>query len=342
MTTRLHGRVGWSGGRDDEGYLEYTVKHMVECSVNDGPAAILATAGLPLIGSSWSFGDDSDTSVWCGTYAKVEYHGGEENDPHQWWTVEQKFSNKITEGGRLKTCLDDTFDNPLLEPQKVSGSYLQKPVKAYYDKNGTFLVYSTGEPIQGDLLMFDETKATVKIEQNVAVLDLSGVGAKMNRVNAAPLWGVAARCVKLSRFSWERKLWGTCSWYYTRSFEFDIDLGDLNPAGIVGFDRGIKNMSQKALTGKWRDDGAGLYYEVKDAAAGVLPDVTDYNNYSRYTDPKGELAVTQIDGATGLPANATWNGADGTPGGTAGAATTITVQKYKEANFLLLGIPTTF
>jgi len=335
MTTRFHGRIDWSGGRDDDGYTEYVVKHMVEAGVADGPAQILATAGLPRIGSFWNFGNDTDARVWCWPYARAEYIGRKDNEPHCWWSVEQKFSNKQETGGRLKTCLDDTFENPLLEPQKVSGSFVENQRDARYDKDGIRIQYSTGEPILGsDAIKTDYTRATVKIEQNVAVLGLSTVAAMMNRVNASALWGMAACYVKLSRFSWERKIWGTCAWYYTRSFEFDIDPD--------GFDKTVDNESQLALAGKWVDQGAGLFYEVKEAASGVLPAVSDPKNYSRYTDKSHELSRALIDGLTGLPAGATWNGADGSVGGTAGPATTVTIQKYKEANFLLLGIPTIF
>ena len=334
MTTRLHGRVGWSGGRDDEGYLEYTIKHMVECGVNDGPAAILTTAGLPLIGSSWSFGDDSDTSVWCGTYAKVEYHGGEENDPHQWWTVEQKFSNRLAEGGRLKTCLDDTFENPLLEPQKVSGTFVQKEKAAWFDKDGNAIRTTSFERPQGDAAKFDETRATVKIEQNVAVLDLSGVGAKMNHVNATPLWGMAARCVKLSRFSWERKLWGTCSWYYTRSFEFDVDPDT--------FDRIIVDRGTMCLAGQWEGDTWVVVPDDPDVISTELPSKTKRENFALYKDKNDELSPVDVD-VNGLPVGVKWMMADNVAvTGTAGAVNSITIQKYKEANFLLLGIPTTF
>jgi hypothetical protein len=357
MTARLEGRVGWSGGRDDDGYREYTVTHLVEADAADGPAQVLACPGLPAIGSLWSFGSDADSGVWCWPYAKADYFERKGNEPHTWWTVEQKFSNKVPTGKRLKTCLDEQYDNPLLEPQKVSGTFVNKQQEAYYDKDGAFILTSTYEQPRGDVLQFDGTVATVKIEQNVAVLNLYQVSTLMNCVNSAPLWGMPVRCVKLSRFSWERKLYGTCSWYYTRSFEFDVTLGIMPatgaelpslPAGastVPGFDRYVLNECSKSLTGRWVKAAAGTWYYEVDAAelATELPDPLDRTNYSRYTDKKGELDKRAlIDNATGIPVGTSWETPDGTLSGTSGYGTYIFVQKYAGANFLLLGIPTQF
>jgi hypothetical protein len=346
MTVRLEGGPWtWGGGRDDDGYREYTVTHLVESDVTDGPPEVLACPGLPAIGSFWNFTGSADGGVWCWPWAKAEYHQKKDGDPHCWWTVEQKFSNKTPTGRQLKTCLDEQFDNPLLEPQKVSGSFLSKQKEAYYDKDGNRIQSTSFEPLRGEAVTFDETKATVKIDQNVAVLGLATIASMMNCVNSAPLWGMAARCVKLSRFSWERKIWGTCAFYYTRSFEFDIDAGSyqwVNSVAtfVAGFDRYVLDEGTKALAGKWLKTASSYVFEVNGA---TLPDYTDPNSYARYTDKKQELSRVLLDSNTGLPAECTWQMADDAlTGGTAGAVGSKFIQKYTGANFLQLGIPVSF
>ena len=90
------------------------------------------------------------------------------------------------------------------------------------DRNGDLLLSSSKEPIRG--LMLDDSNATVMISANVASLPLSSATSLRGHVNDAPMWGLDSRSVKLVEFTWERKLFGTCTYYYTVTYGFDINF----------------------------------------------------------------------------------------------------------------------
>jgi len=60
------GPVEWEGSRDAEGHREYTVSYLVECDNRfDGPATALEAPGLPVPGSFYILGNDSDIAAFC-------------------------------------------------------------------------------------------------------------------------------------------------------------------------------------------------------------------------------------------------------------------------------------
>jgi hypothetical protein len=67
------------------------------------------------------------------------------------------------------------------------------------------------------------------------------------------MWGLSKRCVKLSNLTWERKMYGTCTFYYTRSFEFDIRFESFDPELV---DSGFKCLRGKWIDGVWTTDGS--------------------------------------------------------------------------------------
>jgi hypothetical protein len=121
------------------------------------------------------------------------------------------------------------------EPQKVSGSFLKYTKPAETDRNGDLIISSSRERITG--IEMDANYPTVVIEQNVATLGLATFAAMIDKVNDAPLWGCAERCVKLDNVSWERKVYGTCGYYFTRRLEFKVntDTWDRSDIADVGF-----------------------------------------------------------------------------------------------------------
>lgn len=210
----------WSVERDDEGHRNYDIVHLVECTgdpVIEGLAQVLLTPGLPVIGSTWLFDGDRDDWAYCLPYLKVTPHGENEGEKPTHYRIEQKFSTKP-----YKRCQDNSVENPILEPQKVSGTFEKYTREATMNKNGQPLASSSHELYQGSKVEVDGNRPTVKIQQNVALLDLPLITRLMGVVNDAAMWGLPERCIKLSSSSWERQVFGTCNYYYTRSFEFDI------------------------------------------------------------------------------------------------------------------------
>lgn len=293
----ISGQTNWSMVRDDNGHRTYKITHKVRAGSLDGPHVVMLTPGLPLIGSLWIF--DNEFDPWAFCWPNMRVTPVLRNEPNQDWLVEQTFSTKP-----LSRCQDTSIEDPLLEPQKIWGSSVRftiPPDRTLFDKDGDPVVSSSHEPLRG--LEFDDDNHTVNISQNVASLGLGVIVAMVNTVNDSPLWNFAARKIKLSTLSWERKLYGTCNFYYTRTFGFDTS--------DITFDKVVRDLGTKVFD--------------EDIAGG---DRDNPQHFKVAKDDKGEILGE-------IPLDGNGDAADSTN------AASITVQFYKESNFLLLGIPTT-
>lgn len=332
MTTRYHGRQYWNMKRDSEGHREYKLGSIVEASFTDGPFNVLNTAGLPVPGSIWVIDGDSDPWAWCRLEADVKPLQQKKGEKYKWWLVEHTFSSKP-----LKRCGEQQIDNPLLEPMKISGSFLKYTEEASTDYRGLPITYSSHERVRGSAVEFDNNRPQVMIEQNVANLELDLLSLLVNSVNDDALWGLPARCVKLSTVSWERKYHGFCYKYYTRKFEFDIRYET--------FDRYTLDESNMAIRGAWQKDRNSVQYGQYVPARneyGEDLDPDNPRNFVRYKDWNGENARVLLNGR-GRPYDPGVVGTGTSPGTGTGDDTSIGVipiRKYTARNLLLLNIPT--
>ncbi len=337
MAASVHGGPRtWSGGRDEEGYREFKVQHLVKTTdTNDGPMAVMSAAGLPEIGSTWQFGNDNDPWAFCYPWISIEPHEAKDGEKHKWWIVDQKFSTKP-----LHRCQDTPIEDPLLEPQKISGSFVKYSKEAWIDRNGNLLKNTAHEPFRGPEVEFDCNRPTVKIEQNVANLGLETFSMMIDTLNDDTLWGLAKRCIKLSNVSWQRQVWGSCDYYYTRTFDFDIRYGT--------FDVTIPDEGTKVLNGRWVKDTTNSNvskYEVLALKGGGVPSYLNPQHFIQYVDMQGNLGRVFLNGK-GLPANTTaasYTASATVPTTGTVASGNIYLHKfefYGESNFLTLGIPT--
>jgi hypothetical protein len=335
--------------RDEEGHRSYAVVHQVrKTSRNDGPYAVLLTPGLPVPGGIFAFGNDLDPWAWCRPNAKVSRHQDEQG---AFWRVQQTFSSKPNEDEDKERCNDQEVEDPLLEPDKVSGSFELYQEEATIDKDGVAIQSSSFEPIRGAQVEFDKHRAVVKIDQNVADLELPLLTQMNNTLNDAPLWGLPARCIKLKVGGWERHYHGFCNVYYSRSLEFEIRFDT--------FDRMIIDEGTKVLNGHWgtgeAPEGTGW---VEDEIDGARPDRDDPSHWVTFRDRNGDPQHCIIAAQTppGDPTGTRFAGGypighgiitdDGGVPITEDVDVTddpaeITIQYYEESNFLLLGIPLT-
>jgi len=293
VATVMTGQRTWNLRRDDEGHREYTIVHQVRADALDGPAIIMQAGGLPSVGSTWNFDNDADPWAFC--YPTMSISPRTSNEPNTLWTVEQKFSTKP-----LNRCQDDSIDNPLDEPDRISGGFTKLTKEADKDRHGDPIKSSSHEQVRGSAVQRDDNRPNVKIERNIPALPLGTFSEMVDTVNDAPLWGVSARCIKLSNVSWSRQLYGTCSFYYTVGYEFDVNFDT--------FDKSLIDEGTMVL-----DKGGN-----KD----------DPQDFIVYKDRNGENSRVILNGN-----GAAWDGT-----GTDGPGT-IEVQFYDESNFLLLGVP---
>lgn len=345
----LPGPRRWAGQRDAEGHRTYRIKFRVQCDPRDGPSNAMQTPGLPLPGSLWIIDADVDFFAWFrpdATITPVEQEG----DPNRFFDVEMTASTRPPPLNQQR-CQDTPIEDPLLEPPKVSGSFVKYTEVATHDRFGQRILSSSHQALPGSNLEFDANRPTVRIEQNVATSLQAYVfpAQFMDAVNAFPLWGLPARCVKLSSGSWERKFFGQCAVYYTRNLEFDINV-KLDPDSglpVSGWDRTLRDEGTKVLAGQWvfdeGEDPPNRWVVNGDSEADPLSPA-DPTNFYAAKDPQGENAAFPLDGF-GRP----WS-----PRVTPGTSTRLgsgdpdtqpgsqDVQKYPGVDFTLLGIPLDF
>lgn len=322
--TLLDGHVSWGLTRDKDGYRQYKIRHYVNTNdYRDGPNVVLNCPGLPAVGSVWNFDNDYDPWCYCSPETTVSIRTGvKEGQKTFYWTVDNIFTNVPG-----KRCQDDSIEDPLLEPYDISGSFIKYTTEASYNYDGTRIKTSSHERITGPMVEFDANRPTVKISQNVPILDLATFAAMVDTLNSAPLWGLPARCVKLSNASWQRKIYGTCGYYFTRVFDFDIMYET--------FDRSVPDEGTKCLHGYWGDgDDAGTAPDdwILININGSPPDPDNPSHFSRFKDRNGENARCLLNGA-GLPAQV------GLATGNSGDPATVDIVYYGESNFFLLDIP---
>jgi len=303
------GRRSWGVERDERGHRTYSLKILVKSTdALDGPKTALEASGLPAIGDTWDFGNDDDPWAFCLPTMSVRIFQEKEGDPNKAWIITNTFTTKPQ-----NRCQDDSVEDPLDEPDRISGGFVKYTVEARSMFNAVgdsvAILNSAGDIITG--IQRDENRPTVRIGQNVADLGLEDFSGKIDKLNDSTLWGLDARKVKLSNVTWQRLIFGTCNFYYSREFEFDInfntfDLTDVVDAGfrakdpsggfIVNKDKNGENVpSQIMLDGEGginidplnapvfldADNGLGpvrLYEETNLLELGIPSDLTSNSN----------------------------------------------------------------
>lgn len=311
MTTTLQGPIFRNGTRSaEDGHRDYTIKFLVYSDDPlDGPQTITFTPGLPYIGQPWTYGNDFDGGAFCTPHLRIEpIQSGQ--DPVKTWSIEYKFTSRP-----LNQCSDFEFDNPLMEPDRVSGGFVERSIKATKDRFGNIIKNIAFETVE-----IDEDKAfpTVRIEQNDSLLRLSTFADMVNAVNKFPLWGLPKRTIKLGNVSWERKLFGACFVFYKRVLEFHVDFRT--------WDRDdIPHTGTKAIRGQWK------YDEATETYTWFKSNNTSVNNqldYVAFKDQYGNPTEVFLDPVLGTPTSA--------------PVFFNTLELRPERDFLELGIPTSF
>lgn len=262
MSAKVLGRLDWSMTRDKDGHRDYKLKWLIETdSPLDGPVGVFNATGLPAIGSTFTFGNDVDAWAFCRPNAECSPVLTKE--PNRLWTLTQNYSTRPIERDQT-----DEKTDPLLEPDRVSGSFVKYVKEITKDRNGDVLKTSSHELLKGPLLEFDHNRPTVKIGKSLATLPLATFSEMVDTVNDATLWGLSARMIKLSNVSWQRKYYQTSTVYYTVDYEFDIDF--------TTFDRKAVDQGTKVL-----------------AAGGNANNPEDFEVYK---DANGENTTILLDG----------------------------------------------
>lgn len=276
--------------RDKDGHRNYSVTHQVITTTSeDGPHTIMNAPGLPVIGSTWSFGNDNDTWAQCWPQMRVVRDPKADRFAPRAWLVTQNFTTKP-----FSRCQTTPVGNPVLEPMEIGGSFVRGKITPAFDKDGDAIVSSSHQPIPVE---FDKSEPAVVIKQNVLILGLASFSAQINTVNSVAMWGLGTRRIKLSDVPWSRKVYGSCNFYYTLEFHFDVNTNT--------FDRTVQDVGTMFVKPGGNKNNLDDFIRAKDDNDENLPSVALDGNGNRAT--------------------------------TAAGAALITVQHYPESNLLLLG-----
>lgn len=270
----------WKLEEDDEGFRTYTLWLQVKTDTSlDGPAVVRQCPGLPLPGSFWEIDNDIDVYAICQRRCSVTPRVDDRKNTI--WDCVFTYTNKP---GRR--CCDTQRDDPLTEPPKISITFQKHQEEATVDRFGLPIVNSAKEQFRGAQVEFDRNRLQVTIEYNVLSAELPLVTAMIDHVNDAPLWGLPARCIKLSEAPTEKKYKGQCEVYWTRKLVFDCRADT--------HDRILLDEGTKAIRGHWDMVKTSKTFGNYIQAAGV--DGTRASDFILFKDPHGENCKVILDG----------------------------------------------
>ena len=290
--------------QDIDGHRTYDVDwHVISSDpYNDGPLTARSASGLSAVGDAWYWGDtEVDAWAYCIPECQVsKKHDNQESDPY--WVVTQTFTTKP-----IFRCQDSSIENPLSEPFAISGAFATYREDKPNDRDGYAILNSAKQRPSKDATERDGSRPTVKIAFNSATLPLDLFQGAIHTLNDAELWGVPEKCVKLSEITWERLLYGTCTYYYRISYGFEINWDT--------WDEEYLDYGKMELIPQPDGDSTD-------------PDVYRRNpkNYRVYKDINGEPCEVLLDGS-------------GSPLLNADSPVFLKANKYALSNLLLLGIP---
>ncbi len=310
-------RRKWGGSRDTEGHRTFTVTHLVEVgNTEDGPAIVMSTPGLPVTGSYWQFGNDLDFWAFCYPDMRVSIHEEKEGQKNKIWRVDQKFSTKP-----FNRCQDIEIEDPILEPDRISGGFTRatKEVSRGYSSlnaavgggpRDVTLETSSHEPLLG--IQRDDSRPTIRIETNDLVLGLNIFTPLIDTVNNAIVWELPKRTIKLTNVTWERKILGTCGYYFTRIYDFEVNFNT--------FDTTAPDYGSLALRGTWDADCDTPVWTTTGGQ-----DKDNLHHFRPFHDCHEVLRKTYLDG-------------NGAAVAAVASAAEIPIIYYVESDFSLLGI----
>lgn len=215
----------WKLTRDREGHRIYELFSLVQASNTppnniEDPSEIIDTPGLPAIGSSWAdltFITGGDVWAVCVPDIEVSPYEVNAGEAPEFYLVKNTFTTEP-----LNRCQDNSIENPLNEPHDISGSWVNKRKIPHQDRDGKPYRSTTGEPLFGAETEIDDSDYELNLGFNVASLNMATVNSLMHHLNNSTLWGLPAEKIKFSKFSFARKLYGTCNFYYALSMGFNI------------------------------------------------------------------------------------------------------------------------
>lgn len=217
------GPYDWSMSEDEEGHRDYQVQWQVQTDgPTYGPDYALFAPGLPLPGASLNIGNTVDPWAFYQRKGSAKLKSREQNK--RLYLVELAFTTRPH-----RRCQTSKIEDPLLEPHRVKGSFVDILREALEDKDGDPLMNSSKQRFRGPAVQIEDGYPTVEVVQNVSWINLAFLGGYRKAVNNATFWGLPARTIRCDTFTWEQVQYGTCYKYFqvTTNFSINEDTWDL-------------------------------------------------------------------------------------------------------------------
>lgn len=215
MTAALAREIKSSMQWDPDHNRSYvSIYEVITDDKEDGPITALNAPGIPPYRSQYSWGNDLDNWAFAND-ATADLRNVDET--RKLWTVTVNFSTRPS-----FRCGDTKIENPLSEPIRLGGSFMQFTRPATTDRNGNAIINSVSEPFIPSIEI-DDSRKVLTIQKNTAAISLSNWANYSDTVNSGSLWGLSARMVKLNQWRWTVQYWGTCFAYISNEWEFHIN-----------------------------------------------------------------------------------------------------------------------
>lgn len=222
----LVGPIGHRFRRDEEGHRFYEIDwHVRTFDQHENIAWILQNwplfnpGDMFMLVSLWPETAGFDEWAFCTPELNIAAHPDvRDNGPVKHWVITQYWSTKQT-----WRCNLFPIENPLLEPYEITGDYIHEQRQARVDRFGKALKFPNFETITGPATEYKYSHPTITISYNQATLPLATITLLINKVNDAELWGLEPRKIKFSDAKFERRVYGSCFYYWHVSYTFEFD-----------------------------------------------------------------------------------------------------------------------
>lgn len=301
MTLKLLGRIDQTLDIEESFHRNYKIKWLIETDdVRDGPTRVMNCPGVPTVGSPWIFGNDNDSLAYCWPQWTVSQFNSSSHEPNSLWVLEQPFSTRFDLIGMKK----EDIENPFAAPPDLSGTFAKYQEEKRFDYLGKVIRTISHEIRRGEQVKFDANRPSVSIGMNYPSLGLNVFAFMIDNVNESPMWGLAARCVKLSNIRWTRNVY-RFGYFYTRSYDFEVDYKT--------FDRELPQEGTKEIKPGLDITNPKNWEVRKDKQGNIIPGVMPYKTNGQDWDFVDETLLAKQ-----------------------------TVRYYPQTNFFVLGIPASF
>jgi hypothetical protein len=202
---------------DAEGHQVYTSVYRVQSNdPNENPIRVREASGAPDYGDHYTWGGVSNTDAFClGKQTQFE----KEEDSRLFWLVTCTHTTKPVgrDGKSLKLRA-----NPLSEPWKIGGSYVQGTKAVQRNKNGAPTINTAFEQITYEI---PDGYDTLNLEGPTDTISLSTRAQAVLKVNSASMWGLSPRMLLLQQWQYEIMYHGSRPYVYHRlQFLIKYDL----------------------------------------------------------------------------------------------------------------------